>query len=56
MKDSHELARLCTLDLGTTITSEDVRTYLLTGRFPEHLTTEEQSDMMATVLKELATA
>lgn len=52
-KDSVELARLCTLDLGREITSDEVRTYLLAGTYPERLTDEERSDMQATLFKEL---
>jgi hypothetical protein len=62
MKDSHELARLCSLDIGKEVTSEDVRALLLSqsggrdsevlGRFTEF----ERQEINATLLKELSEA
>lgn len=54
--DSHELARLCTLDIGKPVTSEDVRSYLLVGDAAlkaRGFTDEECSDIFATIVKEL---
>ncbi len=55
LPDSHELARLCSLDIGQTVTSNDVRNYLLIGASAlEHFAPEQQRDIAATLLKELA--
>jgi hypothetical protein len=54
--DSHELARLCTLDLGREVTSEHVRAYLLVGDVALKVcgfTDAECSDIFATIAKEL---
>lgn len=55
MKDSHELARLCTLDLGREVTSDDVRGYLLVGAgyLTHRFSADEISDIGATLIKEL---
>lgn len=55
--DSIELARLCTLDIGREVTSDEVRSYLLVGeRALGRFSGDEQWDIQATVLKELAQA
>lgn len=53
--DAAELARLCSLDLGKTVTEQDVKAYLLIGDIA--LTTrgfskEEVGDIFATIAKE----
>lgn len=55
--DARELARLCTLDLGRTVTEQDVRAYLLLGDIAlttRGFTEEECSDIFATLAKELS--
>lgn len=57
--DSHELARLCSLDIGREVTSNDIRTYLIAGMGAleppmNHFTPEEADEIAATVVKEMA--
>lgn len=54
MKDSQEIARLCTLDLGKEVTSDEVRNFLIAGeRALDRFSPEERSDIAATIMKEL---
>jgi hypothetical protein len=54
MKDSHELARLCSLDIGQEVTADEVRNYLLVGeRALERFSPEDRRDLFATLAKEL---
>ena len=53
--DSYELARLCTIDCGREVASEDVRSYLLVGaRALGRFTSEERHEIEHTILKELS--
>jgi hypothetical protein len=55
MKDSHELARLCTLDIGQEVTSDEVRSYLLAGEEAlERFSPEDRQEIAATLIKELS--
>jgi hypothetical protein len=54
VKDSIELARLCTMDLGKPVTPEEVRSYLLIGDLAlARFTEAERADIFATLAKEL---
>jgi len=48
-----ELARLCSLDLGRSITSAEVHAFILFGFYPKRLNIDERNDMCATIIKEL---
>jgi hypothetical protein len=52
-KDSEALALSCTQDLGLEITAKEIRTYLLSGQYPERLNADNRRDMQATLFKEL---
>jgi hypothetical protein len=55
LKDSAELARRCSEDLGQMILPDEVRDYLSFGVFPERLSEDDRRDMQATLYKELLT-
>lgn len=56
VKDSAELARLCSLDIGRQVHPEDVRRFLLIGPailWQRGYTEAEISDIRATLIKEM---
>ncbi len=57
LPDSHELARLCSLDIGQTVTSDDVRNYLLIGKSAlSRFSPDDAVGIAATLLKEMCAA